>query len=84
MVLETVNGYKSFIYTSRYSLGADGHGFSYTPIPTVHSGLGSANGILRFTDAEPIPEPHSYAFTTVFVLGVVWFTHCRRTARKSL
>lgn len=84
MVLETVNGYKSFIYTSRYSLGADGHGFGYTPIPTVHSGLGSANGILRFTDAEPIPDPPASALSTVFALGLGWFYHRRRTARKSL
>ena len=52
--------------------------FVYSP-----SATGSACGTFRFTDVEPVPEPSASALSTVFTLGLGWFYHRKRAARRS-
>lgn len=65
-------------------VGIVGSIFSYTPAPsTVNGIIGSAIGTLRYTDAEPIPEPPASELSTVFALGVGWFYHRKRATQRN-
>ncbi|MBW4540635.1 MAG: hypothetical protein KME43_16020 [Myxacorys chilensis ATA2-1-KO14] len=62
-----------------------GQSFYYYPASIAvnnPSDIGSADGTLQFTEAEVVPEPPASAIAPVLALGMGWFYHRRRTARR--
>lgn len=53
-----------------------------SPFTTSASATGSASGTFLLTSAEPIPEPPASALSTIFALGLGWFYHRKRSARR--